>query len=360
MSAQGLSPDAVMAMVQQTTDQLVSQGMADAQALFDQSQTPQANDARIANGANALMDLITSGYDPDKPADNQKMIIAVAGAVSLIIPVGSMIGGIILLGDAVAMGLANVLVAVGLMPAFGCHSSGNWTEVMITQGAQSWFNQGTCNGPGCASIQASRTIPSFAPGTFGSIVMPMLVTDATQAANCKPAHGPHTVIAGAAAFWNAHSTGDPMLVYVPAMSDGALNFNTLGFFVPGQVSHAFQSVDQTFADGFAKHDQSIIEKDAQGFSTWGNDLPWSTGGSGGVLGLQVSSATGAPFILALSGSTYVPPRAGKPIGPTQQKSPALEIAGGAGVVLGTAAVATAGYALATKQSIGQLLKGLFR
>jgi hypothetical protein len=336
-AAANLSPDTVFAQGQQAYAQLSS----NLQAQWASATSPSQNNARIAAGVSSAADLLSNGYDPHNDADNQKLIVAVAGAVSTIVPVGSVIGGALLLLDAVGEAVAKVLEDVGLI-WFGCRSSNNWT----IGGAFDAMNTG-------------NALPPTNNRDFASLVLPMLAANFTKVLNCQGALQNLQVVTAAASMWNAGASGPPISVYVPALA-----ISTSQVFVvdrPGysQLPYAFQRASSVY------------------------DIPNGDATDNGYGGLQAgisNTPASPPFILQLSGSTYSPPaqpQAAKTVidmrhtsyqgplvtaavTPSTQLTTGKKIAAGVAIATGATLVGSAAYAAYTHQSLGGLWAGVWR
>jgi hypothetical protein len=256
MAAANLTPAQVQVAATAAFDQM----SADVQAQWTAQTSEAANTARISAGAQAAADLISNGFDASNPADTQKVWTAAAGAVSLIVPIGTILGAAMMIIDAVALGFAALLKQVGLL-WYGCRTSANWTPKTVLDATQ--------------SLQFASPLPAMAPGTFAALALPMMAADAARIANCKGGLGPLPTLAAAAAMWNAGSSGPPMTVYVPSLDqEGAGGLFTVGM----QLSQAFQPATST---------EQIL----------GSVGDMVGGGNLGNAGL-------APFLLQLTGSKY--------------------------------------------------------
>jgi hypothetical protein len=182
-------------------DQLDSQ----AQSWMAAQTTTAATSAHVEAGASAAADLITNGYDPDNSADNQQLVVAVAGAVSLVPPAGPVIGAVLLgmyeLGTKVLGPLINKLFGYSSTPT--CNSSDNWTA------------QG---------VLATSGVLSFPPaGTFAGLVVPALGKAYADQQNCNAFNG----VPGALP-WEWTLTLGPLL----RMWNGAAGGTLIEYFVP--------------------------------------------------------------------------------------------------------------------------------
>ena len=336
-SAAQLSPDLVVAQGQQAYAQL----SGSLQSQWANATSPQANNARIGAGVSSATSLLENGYDPHSDADNQKLITAVAGAVSLIPGVGTVLGGAVLLLDAVGQAIAKVLEDVGLI-WFGCRSSNNWT----TGGAFDAMNAG-------------NALPPTNNRDFASLVLPMLAANFTKVLNCQGALQNLQIVTAAASMWNAGASGPPMTVYVPALA-----ISTSQVFVvdrPGysQLPYAFRPAASVY------------------------DIPNGDATDNGYGGLQAgisNTPASPPFILQLNGSTYSPPaqpQAAKTVidmrhtsyqgplvtaavTPSTQLTTGKKIAAGVAVATGATLVGSAAYAAYTHQSLGGLWVEIWR
>jgi hypothetical protein len=171
-----------------------------AKATWDASQTALANNLRIVNGANAAAGLLQNGYDPNSDADNQAAITAVAGGLSLIPAVGPLLGGALLILDAIALGIAKGLEAIGLIAKPGCfNTQGTWTPAQIVA---STFPNG---------------IP-YPPGSFATLVVAALAQNTADRLNCKPTYPNEWILTGIVALWNAGTVGhNSTKIFVPTL-----------------------------------------------------------------------------------------------------------------------------------------------
>jgi hypothetical protein len=304
LSATGLNPAQVQGMASTAFGQL----SAGAQQAWNAQTSPLANDARVVQGAQAGVALITNGFDPSNPADEQQLIMAIAGAVSLIPGIGPVLGAAIVVLDAIGEVIAQILEAVGLI-WFGCRSSNNWSASTIMAGY-------------------ADHAPPTAPNTFAALAYAAICQNAATYGNCKGTLDNQTVLASVAHFWNQNSSGPPFVVYVPCMYTAFYPFP----FVE-QIPHAFQPV-QKLAD--VPNGNWTLNNPGQSFGQPFDSGPLS-GANNGNLGKPTAIAgygvVSPPMLLQLSGSTFVPPTS----------TPATSsIATAAKVVGGTAAVAAAG------------------
>jgi hypothetical protein len=173
---------------------------AQAQQAWTEATSPAANDARVQQGASDAVDLVEHGYDSSNEADNQKLIGAIAGGVSLIPGIGPMLGGAIGLLDAIAVGVADALTAIGLIPKPGCHSSGTFTPAEYLSEMKS----------------DGAMLPA---GSFAAVALPAMAYSASERANCRPSFQPSTVLAGMVQLWNKQAQGNLVDTYLPAPSD---------------------------------------------------------------------------------------------------------------------------------------------
>lgn len=272
LAAASLTPDQVSAMASSAYSQLSTQ----AQATWNVETSQSAGDARVVQGAVAATDLISTGYNPDSDADNQKLIAAVAGAVTLIPGIGLVLGGALALLDVIGIGIAKVLESVGLI-WYGCRSSGNWTPAAIL-----------ADYPG---IQTT-------PGTFGALAVPALMQNASEYMNCKGRMQHQVILAAAASMWNKYASGPPMTIYVPAMGAGNEPFC---FSEQGAIAFTPASSVTDLPNGNWALPTDMV----------GNSLgfPFDTTHAADVGSYVGSGRADPPFILQLTGSVFNPQQA---------------------------------------------------
>jgi hypothetical protein len=170
-------------------------------------------------------------------------------------------------------------------------------------------------------------LPAMQPGSFAALAIPMLAANAAKIANCQG--GPHNaqVLAAAASMWNANSTGAPMSVYVPALSDDG---TSQMFAVDAQVPYAFQP-----ATDMNQYPSSPLS-------------PFPTNS------LSLDPTQTPAFILQLSGSTF----GAKTTAPSSTAGSKLATA--AVAIPATIGIGTLVYAWATGQSVETVLRELWR
>jgi hypothetical protein len=225
LTATQLDPATVQAQAQAAVGQMTS----DLQAKWDGATSQAANDARISQGTIAASSLVQNGYDPHSAADNQQLVFAIAGAVSLVPAVGPMLGGALILLDQLGQAIGGLLEKAGII-WYGCRTSGNWTPAAVLDYVRAQGAQTTING-------VPQGLPAMMPGSFAVLALPMLAANAAKIGNCQAGLHNAQVLATAAAMWNANSSGPPMGVYVPALSDDG---SPQIFAVSAQVPYAFQ------------------------------------------------------------------------------------------------------------------------
>jgi hypothetical protein len=348
VTAVGLTPQVITSMAQSA----YSQFSADLQAQWDQQTSTLANDGRIASGAQAGADLISSGYNPDSSADNQKLIAVIAGAVSLIPAVGPILGAAIILLDAIGQAIGKFLQAVGLISMPGCRSTGNYTEKMV----EGWYPR------------ISQPI-----GSFASLAVPALMQNGADSLNCKAKFDHQVVLAGLATYWNAHASGPPMTIYVPAMG-----YAWAPFPFHEQAASAFQPANNIndVPSGNWVASTTDINGDIVPASYYGNTFSLQnpsepSSSCSGSTGLS-SPGCNPPFVLKLSGSYVSTASGGSPAtstgGPgltivpatTPTTSTATKVAVAAAAVPATVAIGTVVYAWAAGKSVDAVFGGLIR
>ena len=308
----GLAPEIIQAAATEAYGQM-SAGL---QAQWDAATTPQANAARVETGVVAATDLISNGYNPDNPGDNQKLIVAIAGGLSLVPAIGPILGGALLALDAGGEAIAKLLEQAGII-WFGCRSSGNWTPQLV--------------------LTAGGRAPLMQPGSFSALVAPMIAQDIANANNCKASFGPYAVLTAAATMWNAGATGPSMTVYIPSLTGYGIPF-----VVPEQRAIAFQP-----APSISVLDPAFFPQATYSSETLENGTP--------------------PFLLKLNGSSYFPPTAAvsasasAPSGANAASTnTTTTIAVGTAIVAGVGLLSLGAYASSKGTTIGALLKRLIR
>ena len=342
-AAASLAPQQVVAQGQQVYGQL----SGSVQAQWNSATSGAQNNARIGAGVSAASDLLSNGYNPDSADDNQKLIVAVAGAVSLIPGVGPILGGAVMILDAIGQGIAKVLEDVGLI-WFGCRTTGNWTTASALNAMQ--------GGP--------YRLPSIGGHDFASLAIPMLAANLTRVLNCQGALQNLQIVTAAAAMWNAGASGPPLTVYIPAM---AISTSQV-FTVSEQIPSAFQPAANTSDVGYFGNWSSESDGNPAFQSSFTQDVPATP-----------------PFILQLAGSTYTPPPPSPPSAPSGQQtqpppstsyhgmfqsssgpitpsgmSTGSKVAAGAAIAGGATLLGSAAYAAYTHQSFTSLWAQLLR
>lgn len=225
---------------------------ADAKAEWDAATTPEANDARIAQGAQDASDLLQNGYNPDNQDDNKKLLGAVAAGCALIPGIGWAIGAAVALLAAAAYVIAPFLYKWGLLAKPLFTTTGNFSP-----------NQAF----------SLYTISANQPNTFANLALNALAQVWADKNNGKATPYYSDVVAGIAALWNAHSSGPQQMLWVPYFNDvnttpifsatlggsaleipGTRNANPLG--MPGDVDlavWAFMPYDQAAKAGMAPY-----------------------------------------------------------------------------------------------------------
>jgi hypothetical protein len=172
------------------------------QALADQT-SDAATAQRVQQGAQDVGDLVTHGIDPGDPADQQKIIGAIAGGLALIPGPGPLLGaaleGLYQIGNALAP------VFQKLWPT-GCWHTGPDTKASDI--LQMWPRV-----PG-----NTGRLPPMPAGSFAELVMNALAAAEASAFNCKNPPQPAAIVAGLANMWNKHASGPAIDLFVPALS----------------------------------------------------------------------------------------------------------------------------------------------
>jgi hypothetical protein len=252
-----------------------------AKATWDASQTNVANAQRVTNGAIAAESLVQNGYNPNDDADNQKAITAVAGGLSLIPGIGPVLGGALLILDAIALGAAKLLEAIGLISPPYCNSTGNWTPAKV--------------------LAPFPSLPTT-PGTFAALATAALATNAADSLNCKPHYPPSWVLTGVATLWNQNSSGNPVQIWIPNLDPSGVQI-----FAPQQgggpsldtlTSYAFQPLANVPL-GYVAYGSTVTVNDGA-FAPKAPPAP-ATGSGGGkaVAVVAVAAVAGGGLWLAL-------------------------------------------------------------
>jgi hypothetical protein len=330
--ASGFTPADLASMANNFYQKAAGSAITGLQQSWAAATSPQANTAREAAGAEAGLALIQHGYDPGSNADNQQLIVAIAGACSLIPGVGPMIGGAIMILDAIGEGVAALMESVGLI-WFGCRSSGSWTP---------------------ATVLGMYPGIHTAPGTFAGFANAAIAQNAAAFGNCKGRMAHQVILASIAEFWNANSHGPPMSVYVPAMTTGGPN----PFIFVEQAPFAFakvSSISQVPNGNWAVNAPGQNLGPPFDLSTW----TFESANAGDAQ--MIASGWGAtpPAVLQLTGSIPNPPSApgsGTANASAGQMSTVGKVAVGTAVVGGAALAGTAVYAFAKGQAVETVLK----
>jgi hypothetical protein len=230
----------------------ISTATSGVKATLQQAWADQTSDAateqRVQQGAQDAGDLVTHGFDPGNPADQQKMIGAIAGGLALIPGPGPLLAGA--LEGMYQLGNALAPVLNKLWPT-GCWHTGPNTKPGDIM--QMWPRV-----PG-----NTGKLPPMPSGSFAELVMNALAAAEADTFNCKNPPGPATIVAGLAQMWNNHASGPPVDVFVPALSlmfgTGGVDTSAITREVPGhgfmfdgvdpppflsqqQLAHAFQPI----------------------------------------------------------------------------------------------------------------------
>jgi hypothetical protein len=348
-SATGMVPD----LVGNAANQAYGQMSGAVQDAWNGATSDQANDQRVAAGAQAATGLLQNGYNPDSSADNQALITCIAGAVSLVPGVGPILGGALMLLDAIGQGIASLLQKAGLI-WYGCRTSGNWTAANIIaiekSQAQAQVAQQTPN------VQNWFASP---PGSFAALIFPMLAQNAATMSNCQGSYTNPQVLTAAVAMWNQNATGPSMSVYIPALADGSLGEVFAG---PQQCWLAFQPCESMQQAQTTPPPAGIIGVAGTNFLSPFSTLNAMSVKTGRVGGVSDAPSVFGPCVVTLSGN-YFNPAATKATVTTQASGvTAGQVAIGAAVVGGAAAAGTAIYSFATGQAVsvvvGKAWKGI--
>ena len=356
-----MAPATIAAAASNAFDQMSDS----AQEAWNGATSDEANNNRIAAGAQSAGDLLSNGYDPDSTKDNQELITAIAGAISLVPGVGPLVGGALMLLDAIGEGIASLLQSTGLI-WFGCRTSGNWTPANMLAIEQAQAQQFVA--------QQTPNVRNWFPtptGSFASLVFPMLLGNAAKMSNCAGTFTNPQILAAAVAMWNANASGPAMSVYIPALTDGAGGQIFAG---PQQAWLAFQPCPSMQHAETMQQPAGILGLPGVEFQSPfvypGGEVVNAMSARIGRSELADAPNVFGPCVLKLSGSYFNPATKAQTVNtPFAASSPvtAGQVAIGAAAVVGTAAAGTAIYSFATGQAVGVVvgkawkgIVGLFR
>lgn len=183
-------PDPAQIQAQVAQAQATAENLpAEAQAKWAAATSDQAAARAKSNGIAAATGLLQNGYDPGSAADNQALIASVAGGLAFIPVSGPFLAGALLLLDAAAAGIADVLESIGLIPKPGCVTKGSpptaaqVLDAMKAKGAQ------------------------MRPGSFASLALPAIAYNVSEQFYCRPAYPTTWVLQAMVNLWNQNTPG---------------------------------------------------------------------------------------------------------------------------------------------------------
>ena len=198
------------AQLQQAASAQFSAASSSVQATIDSQTSDAAAQARIAQGAASAADLAQHGFNPNDPADNAKLIHAVAGGLCLVPGVGPLLGayveGLYLVGNVVAGPVQDFFAGVGLgvrHDAPPCQTSGNWTPAGILSQAR--------------GVSIPKNVPS---GSFADLMLGALAMYSAQTMNCKGGIPAGVVVDAVVSIWNKSHAGPLAPYFVPPIAVG--------------------------------------------------------------------------------------------------------------------------------------------
>ncbi|MGH8749680.1 MAG: hypothetical protein ACREU5_11310 [Burkholderiales bacterium] len=231
----------------QTTQDALQGAFSDASAStqaavsaeLDQQTSDDATAQRRATGAAAAVDLASHGIDWDSEADKDKVVAVYAAIASYVNPaLGVAVEALYQVGKVIAQPVIDFFGKIfGYPPGAGyeCFSKG---APMTPQ-----------------NLLGLWQLPHYDAHAFGQLARSALALNATSAWNCKASTPPQNVVAGMAALWNAHATGSPVDLFVPALASYSLGpvaldygsqpfAGVMPFVDRRQAPYAFLPVDQ--------------------------------------------------------------------------------------------------------------------
>lgn len=182
--------------------------------------------ARVSTGAAAAASLASNGYDPSSTADNDKLVLAIAGGTALIPVVGpaaaAAVEALYQVGKVVACPLEQAFASIGLstLPPSCGGSPCQHTGADAT----------------AASVLASNSgdLPSHDPTSFGALVLGALATGAASALNCRGAVPPGVIVDAVVLIWNQTHSGPTAAYLVPPLNE--INQGSMAFGSPSLIT----------------------------------------------------------------------------------------------------------------------------
>lgn len=160
---------------------------------------------RVSAGAQAAASLAANGFDPNSSGDQQKLVDAIAGGLTLIPGAGPLLGAateaVYQIGSAIACPVTNAFASIGLgVPCNApvCRTSGHWTP---------------------QTILAASGLPRPPKGSFAELVEGALAFYAAKAENCAGGFSASDVVDAAVAIRNHLYSPPAEIVFVPPLYD---------------------------------------------------------------------------------------------------------------------------------------------
>jgi hypothetical protein len=321
----------------------LSQLSSDATAQLQAQTGIDVNNARVQQGAMGALSIAQHGYNPGDPADNAKLVHAIAGGLALAVPLGTILGAYVELmwdvGNAAACPLLKVFSSIGLTQSDcdspPCATSGNWSAGALLLGASQ-----------------SHGLPPMPTGSFASFVVPALAEYLAQADNCKGGFPPSVVVDAAVNIWNATHAGPAVDLYVPPLSpfltgvDIIPHGNTTGC-LPNGVCDTDPNVAYAFAP---------LSSTYWGVISQSPSPPPFTGFVGGYDPARVVSVNSGP---AISASKAITMHLGPGGLATTSSSVATKVLVGTAVVGGGVLASAAVFAWMKKRALTSVLQSMW-
>lgn len=181
---------------------------SDTQAYITQQTGIDTQNARAQAGASAAITLLQHGYSVGNMADNEALVTAIAGGAALVPGVGPILAvaieGLWQIGKVAACPTMKVFADLGI------------AELPPSCGGKPCVRSGRA-----ATVQdmlVGSALPPMPVGSFASLVMPALATQAAKEDNCQAAFPPSFVVDSVAAIWNQVHAGPAVDFYVPPLN----------------------------------------------------------------------------------------------------------------------------------------------
>lgn len=186
----------------------LSSASGDTQAYISQQTGVNVQNARAQAGAAAAVSLAQHGYDVGNMADNEALVTAIAGGVALIPGVGPVL--------AVAIETLWQVGKIAACPVQSAFAELGMASLPPSCGGQPCVRSGRAATP--FDILSGSALPSMPIGSFASLVIPALATQAAKSDNCQAAFPPSVIVDGIAAIWNQTHAGPPVDYYIPPLN----------------------------------------------------------------------------------------------------------------------------------------------